>query len=145
MPENSMRNKLIAGFALLLWTISILSVGFYGAFFLVSGLEMNDRLKYEAAYLRGYVSAQTDLKEGDAAGAERDLDFLIDAHAKTLTEFRYVASSDLKREIDRALCKVVDLRSRYPAIRDYSNSDVSIWYEELDAALRADSVGCEGT
>src|SRR5688572_4454760 len=100
----------------------------------MTGLELNDRLKYEAAYLRGYVTTQKRLYAGDVAGAQKSLDLLIDAHARTLAEFSYLQSSALVHDVDGVLCEVVKLRSAYPRSATYvedrsRDAEIDRWYK----------------
>ena len=71
---------------------------------------MNDRLKYEAAYLKGYIAVQRQLYRGDTKGAQEALDFLIDAHVRTLYDFSYFQYSFVVEDIDKVLYKAVSLR-----------------------------------
>ena len=77
-------------------------------------LEMNDRLKYEVAYLKGYTKIQRALKEGDTEKASQMADFLIDAHTTTLFEFSYLTSTMLNSDMNEVLCGVISLRKEYP-------------------------------
>lgn len=143
LAVKRMRNKVYAGIALLIWTISILAAGFYGAFYMAYGLEMNDRLKYEVAYLRGYVAVQKKLKEAQFSSAEKDVDFLIDAHSKTLSEFRTTATDGLRAQIDEALCRAIELRKEYPAVRNQELDVVRQWYEDLERELKDLGNSCD--
>ncbi len=137
-----MKTKIALGIGLLLWSVVLLAASFYGVFYLVTGLEMNDRLKYEAAYLKGYIDIQNKLKEKDYEGAETQMDFLIDAHVKTLEEFQFLESSMLSYEINQSLCKAVNLRKKYPRIPTGNQEEVTAWYAEIDLYLSIKGIDC---
>jgi hypothetical protein len=147
LRATELKKKLLTGVGVFVAAVALVAAGFYLAFFFMTGLEFNDRLKYEAAYLRGYVTTQKRLYAGDVAGAQRNLDFLIDAHARTLSEFSYLQSSALVQDVDSVLCEVVKLRSAHPrlatSVEDPGrNAEIDRWYEEIDDYLLARGRKC---
>ena len=137
-----MGKKFIVGLGIFAWSVGFLVAGIFIAFLAFTGLELNDRLKYEAAYLKGYVKAQSVLKEGDTEKASEIFDFLIDAHVKTLSEFQYLESSELSYDIDAVLCEAVALRKKYPAPRTGEGKELMEWYKEIDDYLIKKSAVC---
>ena len=107
----------------------------------VLAMELNDRLKYEAAYLKGFSKIQRAIKSKDYDKAERIGDVMIDAHAYTLQEFNYLASSLLFSDIDEVLCEVTALRREFP-VRRVSNDELSQWYKEVDTYLEGQGREC---
>ncbi|MBU2714398.1 hypothetical protein [Zooshikella harenae] len=105
-------------------------------------LELNDRLKYEVAYLKGFVAIQKKIKEGDIKGAEVSADFLIDAHARTLYEYDFITSPFFKTDMNEVLCEVVSLRKKYPASRPVSSENYSDWLQEVDEYLSESNWKC---
>jgi hypothetical protein len=128
--------------AILIWSVLFLAIGFYGSFYMFTGLELNDRLKYEAAYLNGYVGVQRQLKKGDHEKAEEIMDLLIDAHVKTLQEFRFLESSSLSHDINFALCRAVDMRKAYPREPKEHSEESTRWYSEIDEFLKSTETKC---
>lgn len=142
-----LKKKLLIGLGCASVAILLVAAGFYLAFFSMIGLEMNDRLKYEAAYLKGYVAIQKRLYAGDTAGAQQTIDFLIDAHAKTLFEFSYLQSSALSQDIDLVLCRVVQLRVEHPRKATYvggaeAAGEIDTWYSDIDQYVKSQGARC---
>lgn len=137
-----MKKKILTSFGVLASIFFCVSIGVAISAYTFFYLEMNDRLKYEVAYLNGYVSAQKQLKKGDAAKAEEIMDLLIDAHAHTLYEFDYMSSSMLKTDMEKVLCKIVALRKEYPIKRSDEGDALQKWYKEIDQYLREKNWEC---
>ena len=143
-----MRRKFLIGIGVFFGSVLLIAIGFYGAFFAFAGMEMNDRLKYEAAYLKGYVAVQKQLYRGETEKAKQTLDFLIDAHVKTLSEFTFLQSSAAVIDIDQTLCKAVALRKEHPRVvtvgakRDQIDQQLKDWYESVDQYLNSKGQNC---
>ena len=124
------------------WSISFLAAGFYLAFYAFTSIELNDRIKYEAAYLKGYAKVQERLQNGEVEKAKEFLDFYIDAHVKTLSDFSFLESSLLVDDINEVLCDVVTLRKEYPRIRNTDSDNLSEWHQSIDNHLRDRGYDC---
>lgn len=137
-----MGKKFVIGVGVFAWSVGLVVAGVFIAFLAFTGVEFNDRLKYEAAYLKGYVKAQSFLKEGNSEKASEILDALIDAHVKTLSEFQYLESSELSYDIDSVLCEAVALRKKYPAPRAGEGKELLDWYKDIDDYLTNKGAQC---
>ncbi len=90
----------------ILFGFSMALIGFAASSYMVVYMEMNDRLKYEATYAKGYYSIVKHLNSGEVEKAKSNADFLIDAHFLTLSDYTYLQSSFLVSDIKDNLCEV---------------------------------------
>ena len=85
-------------------------IGFFIAIYSVGIHELNDRLKYEAAYVNGYSKVYFALQEGDPKKAKSIVSFYIDAHLLTLSDFDYLKNSGSWWDVKDQLCKIAEDR-----------------------------------
>lgn len=137
-----MSKKVVLGISLFIWSAGMIAVGAVISFFAFTALEFNDRLKYEAAYLKGYVKTQKALKENEHDKAELLLDFYIDSHVKTLSDFSYLSSSQTVIDIDEVLCEAIKLREDHKPDRSGESEEVKDWYKEIDQYLESKGWQC---
>ena len=140
--KSHMSKKIAIFTGIVLYSILLLCIGFYASFLAVTAIEGNDRLKYEAAYLKGYVRAQKLLKQNEYARAEGVFDFMIDAHANTLSEFRYLESSIVSDDINSVLCEASELRKEYPREREAKGEELVKFYNNIDEYLTSIGETC---
>ncbi|WP_153020764.1 hypothetical protein [Pseudomonas sp. BMS12] len=121
-----MKQKVILALATALGACICIAIGVGISSYAFFALEFNDRLKYEAAYLKGFTKIQRAIKERDYDKAEKLADSLIDAHTHTLSEFDYLATSYLITDINPVICDVISLREEFPTKRGVDSEKASI-------------------
>jgi hypothetical protein len=105
-------------------------IGFFIAIYSVGILELNDRLKYEAAYVNGYSKVYFALKEGDPEKAQSIVSFYIDAHLLTLSDFDYLQSSGSWWDVKDRLCKIAEDRKTNVEVNNEEAKEKIIEFSE---------------
>ena len=116
----------------LIYSIILLAIGMYGSLYVFTGLELNDRLKYEASFARSHQKVLNQIKKGEYEKAEILTEVYIESYLQTLKEHYFFAGPELKIAIEDFICEVAAFREEHPpayySIENLSESDKEIMH-----------------